>query len=427
MPHVGPSTPRLHRPLGVRCVNAIGKTLGNVLGERPRLDEETLTQAAMRRTGLRDFGADTYRAPLRVLLASLEKEASLNTIGRIAASRQVVDALATRLTMVRAEKENAPRARIVRPVFVLGLPRTGTTLLHGLLAADPSFRSPHAYEVARPFPSSPPRANAADPRIAAFDADIDAFRKLAPGIDAIHPMGARLPQECLLIMAYALMSMQFELCFHVPSYQAFYLDADLSHAYALHRRFLGLIGADTPEKRWVLKSPAHLGSLDALFREYPDAMVIQTHRDPVKVIASVSSLHFTVRGTSSDATDARAIGGEQTDLWASMLARTVKARSDGPEREPRVLDVLYRDLVADPIDVVRRIYAHIEEPFTADTDARMRRFLADNARDKHGTHRYDAASFGLDAKTTRARFSAYMDRFAVPREGDDDDAREVRE
>lgn len=425
MPQVGPSAPRLHRPLGVRCVNALGGALEKLVGKRPTLDENTLTMAAIRRTGLRDFGSDTYRAPLGVLLESLQKEAALNTIGRIAASRQVVDALATRLALVHAEKQHAATTRITRPVFVLGLPRTGTTLLHGLLAADPSFRSPRSYEVARPIPDARARTKGADPRIGAFDADIDAFRKLAPGIDAIHPMGARLPQECLLIMAYELMSMQFELCFHVPTYQAFYLDADLSHAYGLHRRFLGLLGADTPQKRWVLKSPAHLGSLDALFREYPDAVVIQTHRDPVKVLASVSSLHFTVRGTSSDATDARAIGREQTALWSSMLARTVQAREQAPERERFIHDVLYRDLVADPIAVVKRIYAHIGERFTPDTDARMRRFLADNARDKHGTHRYDAASFGLDPSTTRARFGAYMDRFEVPREGDDDDARTV--
>jgi hypothetical protein len=394
----------------------MGRLAARVAGKLPRLDEASLLHAARRSTGLADFGPERYRAGLRALLASLESDGELNVMGRIMARAQVVHALSVRLRLVehRRRRPELSGVRIERPLFVLGLPRTGTTFLYGIIAEDPAHRSPSSWEIADPLPPPERVSYERDPRIARTDRDLDQFRKLVPGIDGIHPMGARLPQECLVIMAYDFHSLQFELCFNTPSYEAWYLTQDLRPTYRFHREFLQIIGSRAPGERWVLKSPQHLASLDALLAEYPDALIVQTHRDPVKVLPSVSSLHYALRAATSDALDARAIGDEQRLLWSEALSRAVKVRDRLPQHASQFIDVQFQEILKDPMTVVRRIYRHFEMPLTDEAKRRMTAFIASNPRDKHGTHRYNAAMFGLDADRIRRDFAGYYQRFDVP-------------
>ena len=409
--------PPPHRPLPVRLINGVGRLAFRLTGKLPRLDETSVLEAARRRTGLSDFGAPHFREGLRVLLRSLEEDGALNAMGRIMARAQVVHALSVRLRVVdyRRLHPELGEIDIARPLFVLGLPRTGTTILYSIIAQDPAHRSPSSWELSDPLPPPDRLTYDSDPRIARTDGELDQFRKLVPNIDSIHPMGARLPQECLIVMAYDFHSLQYELCFNATSYEAWYLGQDLRPTYRFHREMLQLLSSRAPGQRWVLKSPQHLASLDALLAEYPDALVVQTHRDPVKVLPSVSSLHYALRCATSDAIDPHAVGREQSRLWSESLSRAMRTRDEAPEHAAQFVDVQFQEILDDALAVVRRIYRHFDLPLTDEAERRMKEFIARNPRDKHGTHRYTAAMFGLDDERIECQFADYTRRFDIPR------------
>jgi hypothetical protein len=400
----------LPKPWAVRAVNAVGGAVGR-LGLRPGLDADALVTAASKRTGLIDFGPGDFREGLTVLASSLDGEAQLTTIGRVAARKRIVGLLETRLRLVDHRKRNPAVAdeAIVRPLFVLGLPRTGTTVLYGMLASNPAMRSPSSWEVARPFP---PPTGVPDPaRIAAMDKDFAGFLKVAPGLDAIHPLGSMLPQECLALQAPQFASYEFPTTFPVPSYWAWLREQDLRPAYEFERMFLQHLQSEHHGERWILKTPGHLMWLDTLLQVFPDALLVHTHRNPTAVLASVSSLMHGFRGAMSDAVDKHAVGREQLEAWTWGLRRTMAVRDRlGPDR---VVDVQYDDTVRDPVGTVRRVYEHFGLDRTAQVDDGVRAYLADNPRDKHGAHRYTLEEFGLERDEVDAAFASYRERFGV--------------
>ena len=407
---------RPNHPLSVRAINAAGRTATRLGLELPSLDEERLLAAARTQTQLDEFGPRGFREGLRSLLHSLETEAQLTTLGRIMARGQILALLTNRLQLVHHRKHHPELANeeIRRPLFVLGLPRTGTTILYGLLAQDPEHRSPLAWEVSFPCPPPETASYDHDRRIARADKQFQQLKKLAPGFDSIHPMAARLPQECVAIFAHDFKSVQFEATFDVPSYQEWLETQDMRPSYRFHREFLQHLQSRCPGERWVLKTPGHLPIIDALFAEYPDAMIVQTHRDPLEVIGSVSSLECILRGAASDAIDPHAIGRQQLALWSRQIEMGMKARRE-VHRDDRFYDVQFREILADPIECVKQIYAYFALPFSEETEARMRAFLSDNSRDKHGVHRYALADFGIDAHKAAECFHAYYEEFGIPR------------
>jgi hypothetical protein len=396
-----------------RAFNTGGELIGRTGVVAVRLEATLLMAEARRRVGLTDFGAPAIAEPLRRLVMSYDTEAGLTLLGRIAARRDTLRLLENRLKM-EADRRLHPdieAEEVRRPLFVTGLPRTGTTLLHGLLAQDPAHRTPYTWECM--FPSPPPerahREN--DPRIAWADRQLRWFHRLNPDFRKIHPIGARLPEECLINTSHSFLSFQFQTSHHVPSYQAWLEQQDLRECYGAHRRFLQHLQWRDRGARWVLKAPAHLFGLKALFATYPDACVVLTHRDPLEVVASVASLHTTLRSTFSDTVDPLAVGTEAARRWADGIARALRERDAGCAPPERFLDVMYQDLVRDPIGVVRRLYRRFDLPLTEAVEARMRNFLAANPKDKHGRHRYTLAQFGLDRDQERERYAAYRERF----------------
>jgi hypothetical protein len=406
----------LRKPLGLRLLNGVGGALRAAGVPVVRLDEASLLARARRRTGLDDFGDEAFREPLRRLLESLEAEAALTMLGRVIARADLGRLLENRLRMVDARRREPAIAagEVRRPLFILGLPRTGTTILHELLAEDPVNRVPMTWEVMHPWPPPERATYETDPRIARVEKHFAGIDRLIPGFKAMHPMGARLPQECVALTAHDFASMLFSTTHRLPAYQAWLDAADLRGVYASHRRQLQYLQWRCPAERWVLKSPGHLWALDALLAVYPDARIVQTHRDPLKVVASLASLVTLLRGLASDDVDIRAVGAEWTRCLALGLERSVAAR----ERvDPgRVLDVQFADFIRDEVGTVRRIYDHFEMRLSADAEARMRRFLAANPRDKHGAHRYTLAAAGLEPAAERRRYAPYQARFAVPSE-----------
>ena len=318
-----------------------------------------------------------------------------------------VNALAV---LSRADEIGA--GRIDRPLFIVGLPRTGITILHQLLAQDPANRVPMTWEVAHVHPPPARATYATDPRIARVDKQLAGVDRLIPDFKQMHPMGATLPQECVALTAHDFASMIFTTTHWLPTYQTWLDRADFRWVYASHRRQLQYLQWQCPAGRWVLKSPGHLWALESLLAEYPDARIVQAHRDPLRVIASLASLIANLRSMASDAVDPAAIGVEWTMRLAAGLRHAATVRDTRAHGVP-VFDMHFRDFIRDEIAMVRRIYAHFDLQLTGKAEVRMRRFLAANPKDKHGTHRYTLSDAGLDAATERARYREYQDRYAI--------------
>ncbi len=409
------------RPLPLRSFNAIGRSLTRLGWKGFRLDEEGLLARARRQARLDDFGADSFRPGLRRLLESLERDAELNPFGRFFAQRQVLELLGHRLRLVdhRGRHPEVTDQKIERPLFVLGLPRTGTTLLYGLLAQDPAHRSPLSWEVDDPCPPPETASYDTDPRIQRVERRFEQVRRLAPGFQAIHPIGALLPQECIVITACEFTSLRFEMCFNVRTYQEWLVQRDMRSSYRFHRQFLQHLQSRCPGERWVLKSPGHLGPVEALLAEYPDAMIVQTHRDPLRVIPSVSSLECSMRAVASDRVDPHEIGRQQLWMWSTLLEQGMAARERQPERAGQFMDLHFREILADPLGCVRRIYRHFDLTLRPAAEARMGAFLARHPREEHGSHDYSLGGFGLDPEAVWQTFKSYCEGFGVEREPPD--------
>jgi sulfotransferase family protein len=406
------------RPIGLRLINGVGGALRAVGLPLVRLDAASLLARAAKNTGLSDFGDDGFREPLKRLLAGFEGEAALTMLGRFIARTDIVRLLENRLHMTDTHTRHPEivAGEIRRPVFIIGLPRTGTTILHELLAQDPANRVPMTWEVMHPWPPPERASYATDPRIALVDKHFQGVDKILPGFKAMHPMGAQLPQECVALTAHDFASMVFSTTHDIPAYQAWLDTADLRWVYASHRRQLQYLQWRCPAERWVLKSPGHLWALDALLAVYPDARVVQTHRDPLKVIASLTSLVTLLRSMSSDRIDPLAIAARWTALLAAGLQKTMEVRSRGLAQEGQVFDMHFHEFMRDEIAMVRRIYRHFDMELSTEAETAMRRFLAANPKDKHGAHRYTLAAAGLDPDIERRRYAAYQERFGIESE-----------
>lgn len=402
----------------IRATNTVGHVLRRAGVPLVSLDEQDLLATARRETGFDDFGDDRFREALRLVLRGLETEARLTPLGRIMARSDIVRLLANRLRLHEDWKRHPGIAaeEIRQPLFVLGLPRTGSTLLHHLLAQDQASRVTQAWEVM--YPSPPPTRDRyeSDRRIAWAARQLRWFDAMAPRFKSIHPLGPRLALECIAITSLAFLSPRFYTMYRLPSYEGWLDGQDLRPAYAFHRRFLQHLQWRAPADGWVLKAPMHVFAVDALLETYPDAGIIQTHRDPLTVLASVASLHAALQGAFAEAVDTAEIGRDVTRRWIDGFDRAVELRRAARVAPQRYLDVHYHELTRDPIGTVRRIYERFNRPLSATAEARMRRFLVENPKNKHGRHQYSLEMFGLDADELRGRCKTYCEYFGVPAE-----------
>lgn len=383
------------------------------------LSAQRLIESACAVTGLDDFGEPGWLEGLERLIEALREEAGLNALGVTAAGKELKYHLIARLGIVAYRRANPVVAAsdVVPPIIIVGQARTGTTILHDLLAQDRTARVPLTWEVERPCPPPETATYETDPRIAAVDARIAAVGRVMPELVAMHPMGATLGQECVCITASDFRSILFATEYHVPSYARWLLDdADHAGAYRWHRWFLQHLQSRHPTQRWVLKSPGHIWTLGEMAAEYPDALLVQTHRDPLRIIASVTSMYTTLRGVTSDAVDPKVIAAEWADYILKGLDRSVTARIDGTIKSDQVVDVTFKRFVSDQIGTAREVYDRFGLELTPDTAERMRTFLARNPQDKHGGHKYSFAATGLDEHELRERARRYQEYFDVPSE-----------
>ncbi|HEX4491237.1 MAG TPA: sulfotransferase [Acidimicrobiia bacterium] len=384
-----------------------------------RIDTQKVVDDARAATGLSDFGEDSWQEGLERLADSLASEGALNELGFQIAQGEATMYLANRLGIIDYRKQHPEIASVdVRPpIVIVGQGRTGTTILHDLLAQDPANRVPLTWEVDRPCPPPERATYDTDPRIAEVDATTAGVELLIPGFLAMHPMGARLPQECVRMTVSDFRSIMFPTQYRVPSYGKWIVDeADMAPAYRWHRIYLQHLQSRHPAARWVLKSPAHIWCLADLLHEYPDALLVQTHRDPVRIISSLSSLVALLRRIGSDSSTIPDAASEFADYVIEGLDRSVTARDDGTVKPDRVVDVQFRAFMADPFTTIRTIYERLGLELEADAEARMRAFLAAHPSDEHGTHTYTFADTELSEGELRDRSRRYTDYFAIEAE-----------
>lgn len=396
----------------VSALNAGGRALRRFGVEPPSLDADSLRRAAFRRAGSTRFGEWNFDEPLERLLKSYHDEADLTTLGRITVRELLVSLLDNLLRMEeeRAANDAIERQRIDAPVFIVGLPRTGTTHLHGMISQDPANRAPATWEVMYPAARTGTQQQI-DRTRAMTDARLGWANRLAPEFMRIHPIAADLPQECIAITAQVFMSIQFHTTHNVPSYQDWFEDADQALGWNFHRRLLQHLQAKRPGNRWVLKAPGHLFALEGLLQRYPDAKIVHTHRDPLRVMASMASHATVLRRAFSDNADPRQIAADWADRWARALDLFLSVRDRA--RPEQFLDVNFDAIENDPMGTIERVYDFVGWPVTAGTRTAINAFLAANPKNKHGVHRYTLEQFGLSRSTESARFKSYCERFGI--------------
>ena len=401
--------------LPVRLYNAVAR-LGGWLGRRSpgfAASEDRFLESARRAITAENFGDESFLVHLRVLLRAYDEEARLTPFGRMLVTQEISGILKNRLRVERAlaADPGCLETSIRRPLFILGLPRTGTTALHHLLACDPDSQVLEYWLAATPGPRPPRSEWETAPGFKAAARSLRMLYALDPGLKAVHRMTADGPDECRHLFLQSFLDDTFDSNANIPSYTKWLAEQDMRPAYARHRDILKLIGSPSPERRWVLKYPAHLRNLRALFEIYPDACIVQTHRDPARVLPSICSLVAGFRGLYEDAVDAGAIGRWQLEMWSKMMQGALDVRAS---LDPaRFFDLPFAEVIADPVAAVKRMYDHFGFALSSQAEERMRDWHGSHPQGEHGEHHYTAGAFGLSEGEIAERFRRYTERFDV--------------
>jgi hypothetical protein len=401
-----------------RSPEAARRSIGDRLSRQLwSLQSGSLCEEVRRRTGLKDFGDPPIEPALSILVNSLEIEADLHPLGRLLIRAHLRELLATRLRLaqvwsVRSEAlEGSP---IQRPVFITGMPRSGSTFLHELLAEDPANRVPRVWEVMFPIPGDNSSRSKVEPRVRKAETSLWWFRRLAPRANSVYPLRAWTPHECVAIHSYTLLSEEFAMICRIPSYEAFLRETDFAPVYAWQKRFLQYLQLSYPTKQWILKSPDHVHTLEHLLRVFPDAVVIQTHRNPLEVLRSSMHLTEVLEGTFARADDRSQIRKREVRNLAKHMEAITSFREAHPELRGQFIDVKYHELVSDPSTVVRQIYQHLDMRLTEMAAERMQQLASRRSRYKGRRGDRKPADFELDGILNRHRLEAYCSRFGMP-------------
>lgn len=379
-------------------------------------DAEILIDKALRCTRRANFSDLSFVTPLNLLLQAYAEEADLSLFGRYATQWDLERCLNNLLRLDMAEEENPGiRARpIPQPVFITGMPRSASSFLHTLLSLDPANIVPRCWQLIYPYPLRPyPFGRCVLPldlRKSRVEMELRLFHWMAPGLEGLHHLSADAPQECTDITAQVFQSIRFENTHRIPSYQA-WIDRHGHHdALLFHRRFLQHLDAQTPGRRWILKSPDHVFALNAIRAVYPDARIVFLHRDPLSVVSSCAKLAEQLRRPFTRHLDPMEIGHQVS----ARLAQATDHMMDAAGRIPHILHLNYREVVADPMTAIGKLYRHCGTELGEIAGQRIAAFL-DRAHERSARH-YSFAEFGLDAANLRDRFAGYIRHFAVPEE-----------
>ena len=374
------------------------------------LNRDELVAAAMAQTGLDDLGDVPFHEALDVLTGSLNREAKLEGARVDEARGTLVSLLAKRLALVDDRKRfpEIAEQQVVAPVFIIGLPRTGSTLLHGLMGRVAGVRVPMFWEMVMPSPPPDATTRDTDPRIAQVQAIAD---RVPEELQQRHPIAANRPEQCNLLNDWSFIHQALLASYEVPTYRDWLLNTDYAPAFMAHRHTLQHLQSRHPGQ-WVLKYPKHMIALEALLAEYPDARFVWTHRDPATVLPSVCSLTGYMR-SPTPGYDPKRFGLEWALLEEIVLRRGLDVRDTLADADTRIHDLHYDDLMRDPVAAVGGICDRFGIAYDDASSASVAQYIADHPRTKHGEHRYAAEDFGLTRAGLHRRFGFYIERFGV--------------
>lgn len=399
----------------LRALNAAGGML-EILGAKPGLSPDAIVADAIEQAGSSDLGGGSYREPLERLTDSLENESNLSTFGRLAVRKMITSQLVTRIRLHEWTKAHpeAAEEEIRRPWIILGLPRTGTSILSILLGLDPMVRPLRQWEARSIVPPSTLATRHDDPRIAEANEQMEGLHELNPAIRAMHPMGAMLAEECIPLMMLDLRCLGVETQALVPSYGKWLQACDMTPAYVQHKKALQALQVGQPTETWSLKTPNHLWCLETLLEFYPDARLIWTHRDPGPVTTSVTSLNATMQGIFTKHVDPVAVGADWLGKLQHAVARGMQY-DDGAE-PGWCVHVQYSEMMRDPLGTMRKIYRHFDEEPCRLHERRIEAWLREKPQTEFGRHAYDPKDFGWTYDGLADIWKDYVERFAIERE-----------
>ncbi|BBY42833.1 sulfotransferase family protein [Mycolicibacterium celeriflavum] len=369
---------------------------------------EELEDGARAAIGLSDFGSSYYREGLERTVEALNTEADLNDMGRVIQHATISNALIQRLRIIETYKQHPEidDEVIGGPVFVIGLPRTGTTALSQLVASDPQFRSLRLWESQACTPPPEAATQHEDPRIAQAAEGIAMMNSMFPRMRSMMNSEPQAATECQDLMGMSFRTFHFDGVVRVPAYLRWLLHCDMRETYLFHRQVLKLLQWHCPPTLWHLRTPVHMFALDALVEAYPNAKFLWSHRDPAKVLASVCSLIQYVRSWSSDRDDPVELGAEQLECWSEGVRRAMDFRKR--LGDDRFVDVSFADLNADPIGTLDDCYRHLDLAFTEEARRRVRQWADEHRPGSRGEHIYDLADYGLTTGQVRESFGEYL-------------------
>lgn len=373
-----------------------------------------LIDQAKAATGLKNFGDDGWEEGLEILVDSANREAHLNENGRHALERQSIHMLSSRLRIEDwyDRHPEIDEQEIIAPLMVLGLPRTGSTALHCLLAEDPSVRVMQSWESMSPTPPPETETYQSDPRIAIMEQQMLLQEKAMPRLKQMLPNTATSPMEDQAIMAHDFKSQIFQAMFRVPTYSEWFNHkADLVPTFRYVKRVLKLLQWRCPPTRWRLKNPTYTLFIDALDAVFPDARYAMTHRDVANVIPSAADLYFEMSRNNTDAPDKLWMGEVITDSFKLGMDRMIAFRENG--NEGRFFDIHFSPFQNDPFPILENLYTFLDEEFTPEARARMHAWRVNTPKGKHGTHEYNSSDYGVDTNSLRERFEVYASRFTA--------------
>ena len=401
-----------YRPVPVRLFNLIGRSIG-VLGLSGPLEVDALVRQAKRKTGLTDFGDDGHLLALETLVESINREARLTSMGRLIQKSRLASALTHRLRIEDLFRRHPEIHEIDlgKIVLITGLQRTGTTLLQRLLNVLPGVRGVSAAEALDPVPAGETNGRGESRKRRARLMQ-RAISYLSPQFAAVHPIDHNEPEEDVLLLDLNFMSQSAEAMMHVPSYSGWLEGQDQTRTYEYFRRVLKALCWQRPSKYWVLKTPHHMEHLDVFLKVFPEATVVQTHRDPRIAIASFCSMVAHGRGMLSDHVNPGEIGAHWFRKTNRMVHVTMQTRDDADPG--RFVDVSYYDVTRDPMTELRRICAQAGIRFEDQAERKAEQYLRANPQHRFGKHAYRLEDFGLSREAVDGAFACYRERHAIP-------------
>ena len=400
----------IERSRGLNLMNGAGKLLNRLGLKIYKLDARSIIQKATRDANFVGELPVELVTGLEQLVQSINRESRINAFGSIALKGLLKRTLTSRLKVEQVLQNNPAilDTDIKSPVFIIGMPRTGTTILHSLLHEDANHRSPLAWECLLPSPVPEPSTFKDNPQLNTIKKEFGQLFKLVPDFQKKHHMTAESPQECIGITALDFNSFQTCAQVYIPSYLKWFADqSNQLQTMHFHRRFLQYLeSGGVRSERWLLKTPVHMMRLSALFDVYPDAKVIMTHRDPANVVPSAASLISSVRSLYSDYEDPARSGKEQLDFWKMSFDRFMADRTH-LNKEDQILDLHFNDFVKDQMTCVDKIYSYFGWSLDDTSRTRMKNFLASNPKGKHGSHEYSLDDFNLSQEQITKEFKDY--------------------